>query len=78
MEGMEWAMLNNHKENHETIMAVISAISGLGYLVENIGVRPDGCLHIECYPPQNEEGSNGEPKPNGGLSVDGISDEFKG
>jgi hypothetical protein len=77
MREMERAMAENRRKNHEVIMAAISTFSRLGYLIESTSVRSDGYLHIDCYPPQNEEGNNGEPKPNGGLSVDGISDVFK-
>jgi hypothetical protein len=57
MGEMELALLEGRKEGHQAIVAAITALEGLGYLVSGIQSK-DCTLEIRCYPPHKEEGNS--------------------
>jgi hypothetical protein len=68
---MEWHLLNGIKDDHVSIVAAITDLEKIGYLISSINSK-GGALEITCYPPRKEEGGGSE------TSKDGISDTFKG
>ncbi|MDR0719389.1 MAG: hypothetical protein LBF78_07105 [Treponema sp.] len=57
MGEMELSLLNGQKEGHQAIVAAITDLDRLGYLVSSIKSK-DGTLEITCYPPRKEEGNS--------------------
>jgi hypothetical protein len=76
MGDMEWAVIEGPKEDHEAIIAAISTLEKLGYLIEGIHCR-SGVLDITCRPPRNNGSDGGNSYLEKGLSMDGISETFK-
>jgi hypothetical protein len=56
MGEMGW-YLDSRKKEHDAIIAVVSELGRIGYLISGIGFK-NGALEIVCYPPDTEEGSN--------------------
>jgi len=73
MGEMEQAFFDECREGHKAITEATRDLGKLGYLIRSIGYD-DGFLLIKCYCPQVNEGS----KEANQLSMDGISDEFRG
>jgi hypothetical protein len=76
MGDMERAMMENQQEDHKAIIAAISNLEKLGYLIEGIHCR-SGVLDITCRPPRNDGSGGGNSSLEKGLSMDGISEAFK-
>jgi hypothetical protein len=76
MGDMEWSLMESQKEDHKAVVATISNLERLGYLIEGVHCK-NGVLNITCRPPRNDGSGGGNPSLEKGLSMDGMSGTFK-
>jgi hypothetical protein len=86
MSEMEQGIFDSRNKEHEAIVKVVSDFARMGYLISGVCFK-NGALEVLCYPPEREKGSEKElqealeadhGKDDTGLSMDGVSETFKG